>query len=263
MDRPVLVPVRVLEGESVPTQLLDVLSDVPVVLLGYHVVPEQTAPGQARMQFEERALGELADVADATDGAVETRLVFTHDAARTIERVAVEVGAGSIFLVNPAQTVERVLVAVSSRISLDRIADSAAAIVADTGRSITVAHAASPDDDRGDAEALLSECASKLVERGVAPESITTTLEVSEAPIRTLIALAAEFDLAVVGESEPELLDRVFGDVPKRVAEESLTPTVIVRRLVEDGPRAEDVDADGAPGSTAGGGAADGAEGGA
>ncbi len=59
-DRPsVLVPLRVLEGESVPEGVPDLLGDAHVVLLGYHVLPEQTAPGQARMQFEDRAMERL------------------------------------------------------------------------------------------------------------------------------------------------------------------------------------------------------------
>ena len=59
-DRPsILVPIRVLEGESVPEGVPELLAHAHVVLLGYHVIPEQTAPGQARMQFEDRATERL------------------------------------------------------------------------------------------------------------------------------------------------------------------------------------------------------------
>ena len=55
-DRPsILVPIRVLEGESIADGVPELLADAHVVLLGYHVIPDQTAPGQAQMQFEERA----------------------------------------------------------------------------------------------------------------------------------------------------------------------------------------------------------------
>jgi hypothetical protein len=247
MTRPVLVPVKILEGESVSAALIEALTPVPVVLLGYHVVPEQTAPGQARMQFEERARGKLDDLRDsavATGGEVETRLVFTHDATQTIERVAVEVDAGSILLVNPATAVEDVLVAVAATITLDRIADVVAALVVDSPLSVTVAHTTAPESDLGEEEDLVATLASKLVDRGVEAGSITTAVEETDAPIRGVIDLASEFDLVVVGESEPELLDRVFGDTPERIAAESLTPTLIVRRLVEEGPRADEVEDD-------------------
>lgn len=244
MTRPVLVPVRVLEGESVPAALVEALTHVPVVVLGYHVVPDQTAPGQARMQFEARAQGELDDLRDAfvaAGGEAETRLVFTHDATQTVERVAVESGAGSVLLVNPATAVEDVLVAVAATISLDRIADVVATLVADSPLSITVAHAATPDADDGATE-LVATFASKLVDRGVDAGAVTTLVEETDAPIREVADLASGFDLVVVGESEPELLDRVFGDNTERIAAESLTPTLIVRRLVEDGPRADEDD---------------------
>jgi hypothetical protein len=42
-----LVPFRVLEGEQVPVALVDLLARTPVVLLGYHVIPDQTAPEHA------------------------------------------------------------------------------------------------------------------------------------------------------------------------------------------------------------------------
>ncbi|MFB6101311.1 MAG: universal stress protein [Haloplanus sp.] len=241
MTRPVLVPVRVLEGESVPSALIETLAPVPIVLLGYHVVPEQTAPGQARLQFEERARTELDDLRDSVDaagGSVETRLVFTHDATTTIERVAVEEDAGSILLSNPAPAVDRVLVALSAAINLDRIAGVVSLLVADTGLPVTLYHATASAADRDAAADLLSDFGSRLVDRGVDAAAITTRVDVTETPERDVIAVASEFDLVVVGESEPELLDRVFGDFPQRLADESLTPTLVVRRLVEAGPRA-------------------------
>jgi hypothetical protein len=245
VTRPVLVPLRVLEGESVPAALVDALVPVPVILLGYHVVPEQTAPGQARLQFEERGTGELDDLRsafEAAGGRAETRLVFTHDATATIERVAVEEGAGSILLSNPATAVERVLVAVASTISLDRIADAVAPLVVGGDLTVTVYHAAGTTADAEAAAPVLDEFAARLVDRGVDGGAIDRRVDVTETPIHDVSALAGEFDLVVVGESEPELLDRVFGDRTERVAEESVTPTLVVRRLVEEGPRADERD---------------------
>lgn len=261
--RPVLVPVRILEGESIPSALVETLARVPVVVLGYHVVPDQTAPGQARMQFEERAQAELDALREsfvAAGGEAETRLVFTHDATQTIERVAVETGAGSILLSNPAPTVERVLVGVATAISLDRIADATAALVADTDLPVTVYHAADSEDGREEGNRLTADFAAKLVDRGVAGSAITERSDVSETPVRDVAGLAAEFDLVVVGESEPELLDRVFGDRPERIAEESLTPTLVVRRLVDEGPRADESSTGDDPNGTDGGTAADGGD---
>ncbi|MDY7083395.1 MAG: universal stress protein, partial [Halobacteria archaeon] len=85
-----LVPVEVLEGESVPQGVVELLSNVPVFVLGYHEVPEQTAPDQARSQFGEKANAKLDEIVEAFEQAgaeVESRLVFTQDSNKTLERV--------------------------------------------------------------------------------------------------------------------------------------------------------------------------------
>ncbi|PHQ44714.1 universal stress protein UspA, partial [Halorubrum sp. C3] len=92
----VLVPVAVLEGGSVSPGLISLLGAVDVTVLGYHVLPEQTPPDQARLQFGERATSALEDISQefaAAGGAADHRLVFTHDREQTIERVTDEVDA--------------------------------------------------------------------------------------------------------------------------------------------------------------------------
>ena len=87
----VLVPVAVLEGESVSPGLISLLGTVDVTVLGYHVLPEQTPPDQARLQFEERATSALEDISQefrAAGGATDHRLVFTRDREQTMQRVA-------------------------------------------------------------------------------------------------------------------------------------------------------------------------------
>jgi len=49
----VLVPVAILEGESPSAGLIALLGSTDVTVLGYHVLPEQTPPDQARAQFED------------------------------------------------------------------------------------------------------------------------------------------------------------------------------------------------------------------
>lgn len=58
----VLVPLAVLEGETVSPEVIDFLSTVDVPVLGYHVPPEQTSAEQARDQLGERAESALKDV---------------------------------------------------------------------------------------------------------------------------------------------------------------------------------------------------------
>ncbi|MDZ7731113.1 MAG: hypothetical protein U5K37_09610 [Natrialbaceae archaeon] len=118
-DRPtVLVPIKVLKGEGIPEGTADMLAHAHVILLGYSVLPEQTPPGQAKMQFEERGERKLREIQSGLEGAgatVERRLVFTHDVpgGRSTGTIYEH---GCIGLVTePVGSVDRVLVAVRGR----------------------------------------------------------------------------------------------------------------------------------------------------
>ena len=85
----ILVPIQVLEGQTLPETLVEFLAPASVVVLGYHVLPEQTPTEQASMQFEERAQTAVDDIAYAFHEAgreVETGVAFTHDRDQTVAR---------------------------------------------------------------------------------------------------------------------------------------------------------------------------------
>ena len=109
----VLVPIEVLEGQTIPDTLVEFLAPADVIVLGYHVFPEQTPTEQASLQFEDRAREAVDDIAQTfvdAGGDPETRVVFTHDREQTIDRVAAAVGAPAILLPNPVGEISEVLV---------------------------------------------------------------------------------------------------------------------------------------------------------
>jgi len=235
-DRPtVLVPLAVLDGESLAPALVEALSTVRVELVGYHQIPEQTAPGQARMQFEERMETELADLAatfEEAGGTVETRIVFTHEPEQTFERVAVEVGCDAVLLNNPATKVEEVVVPLRSEINVERIVALVASVLDATDASVTLYHVRADDEtDREAGRRLVDAAAELLAEAGVGPERVNRETVVSETPIKTLAAAAGEYDLVVMGESKPSVRELFFGEVSEQVASQSVTPALVVRRL--------------------------------
>jgi nucleotide-binding universal stress UspA family protein len=241
-DRPtVLVPLAVLDGESLAPALIEALSGLRVELVGYHELPEQTAPGQARMQFEDRVQAELDDLADAFEevgGAVETRMVFTHEPKQTFERVAVEAGCDGVLLNNPATEVEDVLVPLRGEVNVERIVALVASILDATDATATLYHVAS-EAEQGEGRDLIDAAIESLVADGVARERLTEEIVISETPIKTLVAAAGEADLVVMGESKPSIQERFFGEVSEQVTNQSLTPALVVRRLpaVEKGEK--------------------------
>jgi len=158
-DRPsILVPLRVLEGEPLEPGVVELLSGARVVLLGYYEIPDQTAPGQARMQFEDRAQNRLNDLEEQfedADAVVESTLVFTRDGDETIERVAREEDCVATLLLNPAAAMDDVLVAVRGDRVIDRIAAVAGGLFDDGTTSVTLLNVARGDERVQKGETLL------------------------------------------------------------------------------------------------------------
>ncbi|WP_394739126.1 universal stress protein [Natronococcus roseus] len=231
-DHRVLVPVDVLGGESVPQTVIDVLASVPVVLLGYRELPEQTGTDQARDRYGSRVRAELDELHAVFEDAgcleVSSRSVFTHDRLKTFERVAVETDCDAILLVNPAPVLERVLVAVRGDVNLEYIARFLGAVLANTDLEVTFLHVAD-EDERTRRTELLEVAVDELAATGVARERIDTSLVVDGSPTRAILETAADHNLLVVGESRPSVRRYVFKDRAKRLARETVDPVLVIR----------------------------------
>jgi len=236
-----LVPVEVLEGESVAPGIIDLLAPAEVVLLGYHRIPEQTTPGQARMSFEDQATEKLEETAEAfTDAgaAVETRLVFTHDAEQTFERVATETESDAVVHCNPMMATDDLFVALHGQVAAERIGSVVAALVDGRDIDVSLAEITGPEADTLN---LLERAERALVEGGVEPDRITTETVRTETPIKTIVERARGMDAIVLGERAPSWQEMVFGDFEDRVAEASLGAVLVVRSPTDpadgDGPQ--------------------------
>jgi nucleotide-binding universal stress UspA family protein len=226
----VLVPIAVLEGQTIPQSLVEFLAPAEVVILGYHVVPEQTPTEQASMQFEERAQAAVEDIAHTFGEAgrdAETRVVFTHDRDATIERVADEIGATAVLLPNPTGDIAEILVPLRGAVDVGRLADLVATLLQDgTGRVTLWSLAADAEGE----ESLLSRAERTLRERGVLDEQIRTESGEAEMPVHAIVDRSGEFDVIVMGEGEETLLTTVLGDAAERIAEGAVSPLLVVRR---------------------------------
>ncbi|RAW45032.1 universal stress protein [Halorubrum sp. 48-1-W] len=233
-DRPaVLVPLEVLEGESLPTGTAELLANAHVVLLGYHVLPEQTATEQAREQFGGTAMSKLEEFAGALADAgatVETRLVFTHDERTTIDRLIYEHGCLAVLVPNGTERVESVLVAVRGTVGIDRNARLVAGLFAGTDVAVTLYHVLADDETVDDAETLLNGVKTELVERGMDPDGIGTLVEDAEVPVDAIARHGEAHDAVVMGETDPSVTTFVFGMPSEQVAERFLGPVLVVQR---------------------------------
>lgn len=227
----VVVPIAVLQQESVPEALAEFLAPVPVLVIGVVDIPDQTSPKQAREQFEDdarRTVDTVADTFAAAGGDVDTRLTFTHNPRTTIERVAADIDRVAILFPAPATDVESVLLAVRGDINVPNIVATVATLVDNRDTTVTVYHGTTAESSEG--ERVVAGAVRALEESGVDPSHITATIEQVDRPLNALLDRARAHDLLVVGEDEPTLSDRIFGDTSERLAKQTAVPALVVRR---------------------------------
>jgi len=233
-DRPsVLVPLEVLKGASLPNGTPELLANAHVVLLGYHVIPEQTAAEQAREQFGETGMAKLDEFADALAAAgadVETRLVFTHDEATTIDRLIYEHDCLAVLVPNGVAQVESVLFPLRGTVGVERNSRLVAGLFADTDVDVTLYHALDADESPEDGASFAADVAATLTERGIAEDRIDTVVEDAAVPVDAIADRAASYDVVVMGETDPSVTTFVFGMPSTQVAERFLGPVLVVQR---------------------------------
>ena len=254
-ERPtVLLPLQVLEGESIPNGVPELLANAHVVLLGYHVVPDQTATDQARSQFEERAQSRLEEsetILTDAGATVERRLVFTHEGQQTIDRVNREHDCLAVLVPNSTTAVENVLVPVRGVVGTDRFVRLLSGLFAPAdsegvssrvrsalargkdrspGTNITLYHLAAEDETDEDVELLLEGIATRLEEAGIESEAIEFVIERDGSPQDAIVDAGDEYDVVVMGESDPSLATFVFGMRAEQVAEQFFGPVFVVQR---------------------------------
>ncbi|QCC46426.1 universal stress protein [Halobellus limi] len=237
----ILVPIEVLEGQTIPETLVEFLAPAEVVVLGYHVLPEQTPTEQASLQFEDRAQEAVDDIARTFVDAgrdPETRVVFTHDREQTIDRVASEVGATAILLPNPTGEVDSVLVPIRGVVDDDRLADLVATLVSEDRERVTL-WGLTPDESDFDPDRAVERAAERLRDRGIPDAQITREATETNTPIIDIVDRSGEAGVIVMGEGRESLVSVFLGEDTERVAEGAVAPVLVVRDRepdeIEDG----------------------------
>lgn len=221
----VLVPVEVLTGKTVSPGLMALLGTVDVTVLGYHVLPEQTPPDQARLQYEEQATAALEDLSEefrSAGGKADHRLVFTHDREQTVTRIAEEMGARAFAISGMTGDVDSLLVSLSGDVAVGRIVEFVIELVGDRDIDVSLLLASKTEDIADD---QLESAATQLRDAGTNVETTT----VVGSPFNSLMEAVPGHDAIVMGEAAPSLKSLVFGDEAERVASASVGPVVVVR----------------------------------
>lgn len=228
------MPIDISAGNLPVQPLTHLCRSVDVVLLGYYPVPDQVAPAQLRQDHGSDAtetLGEIADEFRTRDIDVTEELVFTHDRQDTIDRVADKYGCDAVLTPGEVRQIERVLVPLRGDTNLEQIVSLLVDIMRMTDVSITFFHSVVEDSDPSHGESLVRGAVDRLDEAGIDRERINWQLSDKPSPNDEIIELAREYDLLVLGETNPSLRERILGTVPSRVVDEVDKPSFIVRNI--------------------------------
>lgn len=230
----VLVPFELPDATPIPSTIVDTLTPMAAVVLGHYGLPEQTPPSVGRDQFEADAQAELDDLAQPfrdADVPVETRLVFGKAREKTIDRVAVEEDCDVVLTPGEADGVDRLFVPLRGTENFDRILSFVADLLSGTDATVTLFHV-EDESDRLSGEELLADAADRLVEAGVDTDRISRRLSAEGDVSGRIVDIGAEFDVLVLGETEPSL-PQLFGLVPARVTADTDDPAFVVRNPEE------------------------------
>jgi len=228
----VLVPFDVSEDEPLPEEVLGLLSSVGVVLLGYYPVPSQAAPAQIKHQHEEDAERRVDEIADRLRGRADTvtgLLVFTHDRDETVDRVADEHEADAVLTPGEVTSVEGVLVPVRGGQNIENLLGLTGALLGSTEATATLVHSVDEESPEGHGEELLKDAAERLVDLGVDGSRVRTRVSAGDDTAADIASMGDEFDVLVIGETEPSLRDRILGRVPSRILANTSEPVFVVR----------------------------------
>jgi nucleotide-binding universal stress UspA family protein len=199
-----------------------------VTVLGYHVLPAQTDPDQARRRYEERATDALEDIAEEfrqAGGEADFRLVFTHRRKQTIQRVADETDSQAFVIPETTGPIERLLVPLSGDIATDRVLSFVVELIGNQDIDVTLLLVS--DEESAKAQERLDTAADVLTEHEI---DVRMTLESDTTPFAGLIDAVAGHDAIVMGERAPSFRSLLFGDETERIATESIGPVLVVRR---------------------------------
>ncbi|CAI50911.1 UspA domain protein (plasmid) [Natronomonas pharaonis DSM 2160] len=231
-DSTILVPVDVSEPATPSQGVVDLLESVNVVLLGYFPVPDQTVPAQLKETRTEQAESRLVEAASrfsGGNGTLTTKLVFTHDRQDPIDRIAAEKQCDAVMIPGDGNGINRILVPLRGDRNLDRILGVVVTLLQNSDSSVTLSHTVGEEGDRGRGESVLEKAATQLLDEGIEPDRIERRIVECDDVPADIVGASDQFDLLVLGETEPSLRERIFGARLRTISQEVASPTLVVR----------------------------------
>lgn len=232
-DPTLLVPIDASDPEEPTVELVDLLHPLRIVVLGYYPVPDQAAPNQLRAEYEEEAKNAMKSIIQrfADVGAdVESVLVFTRDRVQSVDRVANEYGCDAVLVSGTVESLDRVLVSLKDEQNMFRVLEVVGLLMESGDPEVTLYHAESIEKGSARSELYLRGATDWLADRGLDRGRITWEEPTADTQQSDLLELASDHDFILMGEYEPGIRERVLGDMPNRIHDQTGRPVLTVRK---------------------------------
>jgi nucleotide-binding universal stress UspA family protein len=225
----ILIPVDISESDLPALEIIDALRPFEVVLLGYFPVPDQAEPALIKHEYEDEAATRLDRIAEGR--TVTEVLVFTHDREATIDRVADQYDCDGVLTAGDTDHIDSVLVPVRGDANVERIVSVVAGLLGRSDATATFFHSVVDDAEpgRSQGEFLLRGAVERLTEYGIDEGRVDWDLSEEGDPSRNIVTRGDEYDIVVLGETEPSIRERIIGSFLSDLIDELEIPALIVR----------------------------------
>jgi nucleotide-binding universal stress UspA family protein len=203
-------------------------------VVGFYHLDEGESAEEARAAHEDEftsAVEEIAERFEREGVRADHDLVFGHDRFEARQQIVQRDAIDAVLLPGAANTLGKVLIAsrnprnAEGKASLFDIVDQEQLI------SIDLIYVADPDDPEGESEGerILKQAASTLTDAGFPELRIRRNVRSGTDVAFELSQAARGYDLVVLGETERDLGDRIFGPIGEYIVEERDVPVLILR----------------------------------
>jgi nucleotide-binding universal stress UspA family protein len=206
-----------------------------VELVGFYHLDDDESLQEAQTEYEEQFTTELRKQAERFEQQgvrTEHDLIFNHDRVEARQRIAESDEVDAILIPGGTNTLGKILIASRhTRNAEQKVATLFNVVDRDELISVDLIHIADPDETEGEAEGkrILKEMTSILTDADVPAVQINREVRTGGDVSFELSNAARNYDLVVLGETEQDLGDKVFGPVGDYIVDEQDVPVLIVR----------------------------------
>lgn len=234
MEHPTVLVFLEFPDPQFPTDgFLDNFLYPDVELVGSYQVADDETVEQARETNETPFTATLREQAERFERQgirTDTDLVFNRDVVETRRRIAEADDADAVLLPGKTHTLGEVLLPLRDLRNAAKKADMLDVIDNERLLKLELLHVTDPTDTtETDPKELLREAENLLVEHGIPRDKIETSVRGGDDMMFELSRAAASYDLAMLGESQRDIEERIFGPVANYVADNSDVSVMIVR----------------------------------